>query len=123
MGSKSIFNRVVMLEAKSRKLKATAKDMDAAAQKILDELAAAGRVKFKKGQIFKKRGEAVWAKLLSVDSLTINRCALNPTARQFPYVLACKRCTVKGVVDTNKWIFIAGQDVGTAWVLVNPKLG
>lgn len=121
MASTDIFKRIIALEAKSRKLKTAAMEIDSVAQKALDELAKMGRARFKKGQIFKKNTEKVWAKLLSVDSLTIGRCALLvPGTSRAPYVLACKRCTVKGVVPgISKWIFIDGKDVGNTWTLVD----
>ncbi len=72
---------------------------------------------YKKGQIFKKSGSVIWAKVISYGGLSEYH-RITESDYTAPYVLECHRCTVKGVTQKDKWIFIEGNEVGKVWTLV-----
>jgi hypothetical protein len=89
-------------------------------QKMLDKLAE-DTCPYKKDQIFKKRGSAVWVIVRKVGARVIKHGLISESCLKAPFLLECLRCTVKGVPDKQNWVIVFGEDIGVKWDLVEGK--
>ena len=109
------FDKSMSLYKKVIKLRQSASEVEKASQTLLDSLVTIGRKKFKKDQILKKKGSIVFVKVKAIVPLKIGRIPYPALAKKEPYVLECYRCTKKGAIDKEQWIFINGCDFSKEW--------
>jgi len=114
---KQIINKVNVLKNKRQALMGQAVVLRNQAQTLLDSLAKAN-CPYKKGQIFKRHGTIVFAKMTEVTSIGVHQGVIPIEYYKAPYVLDCRRCSKKGEVKKNHYIFIDGSDIGTKWEVV-----
>jgi hypothetical protein len=113
---KSALAKVTKLKTKVSALR---QEVDIKTREVKDSLSQLAKktCPYKKGQIFKKSGAVVWAKVISYGGLSEHH-RITESDYAAPYVLECHRCTVKGVTQKDKWIFIEGSEIGKEWTLV-----
>lgn len=114
---KSIIGKVEKSRLKIRKLTEEAKTLQHECQKSLDKLANSC-CPYKKGQLFKKRGAAVWAKMTGHSATQMKYGKIDEKYISAPFQVDCLRCNVKGETQKDKFIFISGHEIGTEWDLV-----
>jgi hypothetical protein len=106
------------LYLKRNALLAEAQSIGANCQGLLNDLAIKA-CPFKKGQILRKPGQRVWAKIVAIRAHEIQHSiAFSEANRAAPYQLECLRCNVKGDVHRGNWIFVYGSEIGSLWSLV-----
>jgi len=111
---KSILNKVSKAKEKIRKLAAESEALRVDGQKLLDDLAKK-ECPFKKGQMFKAKGSAIWAKMTNVSAHKLHHGPIGEKYATAPYQIDCLRCTAKGSVQKGVYIFISGSDIGMWW--------
>lgn len=115
---KRIISRVEKSRAKIRKLREEAEQLSNESQRMLDALAKAS-CPFKKGQMFKKHGSVVYAKMTGYSATQMKYGPINQAYESAPYYIECRRCNVKGEVKKDVFIIIEGHEIGTIWEAIN----
>jgi hypothetical protein len=111
---KSQLLKVVKIKKKLSEISIQEKELKTEGQLILNKLAKTN-CPYKKGQIFKKKGQNIWASIKDIEGKTINHGPLPENYYKSPYQFACFRCTAKGIQQKYNWIFIDGEDIGKTW--------
>lgn len=111
---KSVISKAEKVQAKILKLSAEAAVLREKAQKSLDNLAK-DSCPFQKGQIFKKRGSVIWAKMTNVSAAQMHHGRIDEKYPTAPFLVDCLRCSAKGETQKGKHIFIRGHEIGVVW--------
>jgi hypothetical protein len=118
---KSTIGKAVKASAKIRAMLAEVDKLRSDAQKLLDVMAKK-TCPYEKGQMFRKKGSNIWAKMVGVTAVQMRHGVQifnDEKCVAAPFTVDCHRCSVKGAVQKDKWIFIQGYKIGSEWEVVD----
>lgn len=110
----AVVTRIEKIRDKRNKLHKEITMMTAKGQIELNKMAK-DTCPYKKGDVFKEVGRNVWAQVKFIAAAKVQH-GLRPTYWKHPYILECLRCSVKGVIQKDKWVFIYGADIDSKWI-------